>query len=163
MNIIKGDLIELAEQGYFHIIVHGCNCFCAMASGIAGQISKQYPGAAEIDAQTIRGDRSKLGTFTHYQTDMGFYIINAYTQYTFSRGEDVFEYEAFERFLQNLKQKVITIRSQEDIDSKIRIGFPKIGCGLAGGDFTRVLDILLDFSEENCDIIDVTMVIYPER
>lgn len=163
MNIIKGDLIGLAEQGYFHIIVHGCNCFCTMASGIAGQISKRYPGAAEIDAQTIRGDRSKLGTFTQYQTDIGFYIINAYTQYTFSRGEDVFEYKAFEHFLQNLKEKILSIRSEADIESVIRIGFPKIGCGLAGGDFTRVLDIILDFAEENCDIIDVTMVIYQER
>jgi hypothetical protein len=26
MKIIKGDLIELAKQGHFEDITHGCNC-----------------------------------------------------------------------------------------------------------------------------------------
>lgn len=32
---IKGDLIELAKQGKFDVIAHGCNCFCTMGAGIA--------------------------------------------------------------------------------------------------------------------------------
>jgi O-acetyl-ADP-ribose deacetylase (regulator of RNase III) len=32
---IYGDLIELAKQGKFDVIAHGCNCFCTMGAGIA--------------------------------------------------------------------------------------------------------------------------------
>ena len=38
MKIIKGDLIKLALQGEFDVIVHGCNCFCTMGAGIAKSI-----------------------------------------------------------------------------------------------------------------------------
>ena len=37
-----GDLLKLAKNGEFDVIIHGCNCFTAMFSGIAGQIRKEY-------------------------------------------------------------------------------------------------------------------------
>jgi O-acetyl-ADP-ribose deacetylase (regulator of RNase III) len=36
MKVIKGDLIQLAKDGKFDLIVHGCNCFCTM-----GKLMKQ--------------------------------------------------------------------------------------------------------------------------
>ena len=41
MNIVKGCLIELAVEGNFDVIVHGCNCFNTMGAGIAKQIKKK--------------------------------------------------------------------------------------------------------------------------
>ena len=38
MKTIKGDLIKLAQDGEFDVIVHGCNCMCTMSAGIAKQI-----------------------------------------------------------------------------------------------------------------------------
>ena len=162
MRIIRGDLLELAERGDFHIIVHGCNCFHAMRSGIAGQISFKYPGAAEVDRLTKIADKEKLGTFSAFHTGK-FDIFNAYTQYTYSRYGDVFEYDAFKTVLELIKEEVIEIKKKQDIQEKISIGFPKIGCGLAGGSLSRVIDILLDFAEETEDIIEVTMVVYDDR
>ena len=38
MKIISGNLITLALEGHFDVIVHGCNCFGVMGAGIAAQM-----------------------------------------------------------------------------------------------------------------------------
>ena len=43
MNTIKGDLIDLAIEGKFDLIVHGCNCFNTMGKGIAKSIRQNFP------------------------------------------------------------------------------------------------------------------------
>lgn len=139
MKIIQGDLIKLAEEGQFDIIVHGCNCFTNMGSGIARQIRETYPGAYQVDARTVIGDKLKLGTFTCFDTGK-FIIINAYTQYLYNKaGEtrDMFEYEEFDKILNTLAEKW----------PSMRFGFPLIGCGLAGGDKARILTSLVNFSK----------------
>jgi hypothetical protein len=95
------------------------------------------PQAAQADAETIRGDISKLGTYT---VGLGkqFIVINAYTQYAISNGKDVFEYEAFQKILDTLAETY----------PHCNFGFPYIGMGLAGGDPTRIIKILEDFAEK---------------
>src|SRR5436309_9636698 len=91
MNIVTGDLLRLALDGRFDVIVHGCNCQCAMGKGIALSIKNQFPEAYEADLKTIKGDRSKLGTLTVARIERppaSFDIVNAYTQFHY-RGEGV--------------------------------------------------------------------------
>jgi hypothetical protein len=65
MKTVKGNLIELAEQGEFNIIVQGCNCFETMGSGIAREIKERYPAAYEADMKySHAGDYDKLGCFS---------------------------------------------------------------------------------------------------
>jgi O-acetyl-ADP-ribose deacetylase (regulator of RNase III) len=134
MRIIKGNLIDLAEAGEFDVIVHGCNCFNTMGSGIAREIRERYPEAYEADAATEKGDKNKLGTYTSYNTGK-FTIVNAYTQYTFWLPTDQFEYDAFQLLLNNL--------AIDFPDS--RFGFPLIGCGLAGGNKQKIIDMIDGF------------------
>lgn len=139
MNTVQGDLLKLAEAGEFDVIVHGCNCFNTMGSGIAAQIRKQYPKAYDVDQATSKGDLNKLGTFTQASTNK-FVIINAYTQFGFNTPglkDDVFEYTAFALILEKLGR----------LWPGRRFGFPLIGCGLAGGDKARIMLLLNDFSE----------------
>lgn len=140
MKIVRGNLITLAQQGHFNIIVQGCNCFNTMGSGIAREIREKYPEAYEADCKTERGDYNKLG---NYSVMLGkqFNIINAYTQYDFSRGSDVFEYAAFELILKKLAHQY----------KGCNFGLPKIGCGLAGGDEARIMKLIQDFSIEVSD------------
>lgn len=134
----KGNLIDMAEAGDFDIIVQGCNCFCAMGSGIAKEIRARYPEAYEIDYETEMGDKMKLGGWTSVKPK-DFIIVNAYTQYgTSKHGEDVFEYASFEVILKKLAYAY----------PKLRFGFPYIGMGLAGGDRTRIMAMLEDFAQE---------------
>ncbi len=134
---VKGNLIDLAEAGKFDVIVQGCNCFNTMGGGIAREIRERYPMCAEIDRLTERGDHMKLGNWTEF--DQGtFMIINAYTQYNMSTGEDVFEYTAFELILQKLCHAY----------GDKRIGLPYIGMGLAGGDKDTILEQINYFAQK---------------
>jgi O-acetyl-ADP-ribose deacetylase (regulator of RNase III) len=136
-------LIKLAEEGHFDVIVHGCNCFNNMGAGIARTIAEKFPQAYEADKRTIRGDKSKLGTFssalctTKTNPVSLFTIINAYTQYSPAYGKDVFEYDAFKTILKTL--------SELEEMFNTRIGFPLIGCGLAGGNKKKILTMIEEF------------------
>ena len=142
----KGNLLDLAEAGEFDIVVQGCNCFNAMGGGIAREIRERYPDIAAVDAATIRGDYTKLGSWTKGVVFTGdglnhlgeFTIINAYTQYNMSSGEDVFEYIAFQLIL----QKLAHMYPGGDF------GFPYIGMGLAMGDRDLIIQMLEDFADQ---------------
>ncbi len=45
MRIMKGDLVELAQQRHFEVIVHGASCQCVMGAGIAKAICAAFPEA----------------------------------------------------------------------------------------------------------------------
>ena len=60
MKTIAGDLLALALDGRFDVIVHGCNCQCQMGKGIAASIKKQFPEAYDADLKTAKADRAKI-------------------------------------------------------------------------------------------------------
>lgn len=161
ITYIEGDLIKLAEQGEFDIIVHGCNCFHTMRSGIAGQLARKYPQVLKADKSTVYGERIKLGKWTEtlIVTDHSRFIVcNAYTQFHFGRDKDIFEYQAFEEFLNLFTES--TYHYKHEYENKVRIGFPMIGAGLAGGDWNRISKMIDKFSEYVSEYADVTVVIY---
>ena len=139
----KGNLIDLAEQGEFNIIIHGCNCHHTMGSGIAREIRERYPQAYAADLETPKSDRAKLGRYSVAPTET-FAIVNAYTQYDFMpRGQDHFEYEAFQQILDEFAE-----RAEENAgEIVLSFGFPYIGMGLAGGNPDRIIPMLEAFAE----------------
>jgi O-acetyl-ADP-ribose deacetylase (regulator of RNase III) len=143
IKVITGDLLDLAEQGQFDVIVQGCNCQCTMGSGIARQIRDRYPTAYSEDLKTIPGDYNKLGTITRTTIagHSSFDIVNAYTQFGFNRNwesNDVFEYDAFKLIL----QKLLYLYPGK------RLGFPMIGMGLARGNKERIMSMLMEFGQK---------------
>jgi len=140
MKCVKGDLIQLAREGRFDLIIHGCNCFCTMDAGIAKQIRTHFPAAWEADLATVSGDRSKLGSFSKacVNTPSGkLYVINAYTQYHYSGDGVLVDYNAIKKVFTTLKKQF----------SGNRMGYPKIGAGLAKGDWkiiSKIIDNALD-------------------
>lgn len=123
-----GDVLNSGEK----FIVHGCNCFNTMGSGIAAQIRKQYPFAYDVDQLTEQGNYFKLGTYSQ-GTEGDVTIINAYTQYKFGRDKRYAEYDAIEMVMNGICY---------DFQKVDIMAMPKIGCGLAGGDWNIVADIL---------------------
>lgn len=158
---IQGDLIELALKGEFDVIAHGCNCFCTMGAGIAVSMknifhcdnSKFFP----LEAIEYKGDIDKLGristmTFavdiTTRELSYGHFskifppkqyltIVNAYTQYYYGKNHidgvsKPLDYEALTLCMRKINH---TFKGKN-------IGLPQIGCGLAGGDWTIVSNII---------------------
>lgn len=135
MKTIEGDLIDLAKKGHFDVIVHGCNCFNTMGAGIAKNIKASFPSAYEADLMTEKSDKSKLGTITTANVliaERKLTIVNAYTQYHWKGRGDKVHYEG-------LKSCFETIADQFH---DCRIGYPMIGAGLAGGDWSRISKII---------------------
>lgn len=135
MKTVQGDLIKLSLDNHFDVILHGCNCFCAMGAGIAKQIKKELPEAWEADLRTTKGDRSKLGTYsqaTIIRPGAEFLVLNAYTQFHW-RGKGVkVDYTAV---------RDVFRRVASEFPDK-RIAFPAIGAGYAGGNWGRLSSII---------------------
>lgn len=155
-----GDLLDFARDGYFDVIIHGCNCFCKMGSGIAKQIKEEYPEAYQADCdwqdpnnpvegKMEIGNINKLGNFTYANTKDGFRIINAYTQYEYGSHLRPLDYEAITLALRKVNAQY---RSQS-------VGLPMIGAGLAGGDWVRIKKII----ERELKDMPVTIVYYKKK
>jgi O-acetyl-ADP-ribose deacetylase (regulator of RNase III) len=135
MNIVTGNLIELAKAGEFDVIVHGCNCRCTMGTGIARSIKEAFPEAeiADNDTKNIRPEE-KLGHLSHATVFLPtgkLHVVNAYTQLNYGRGLQV-DYKAIESTFRLLK---LWFGGQ-------RIAYPLIGCGHGGGDWNIVSGII---------------------
>ena len=101
MKKIKGDLMKLALNGDFDVIVHGCNCFCAMGKGIALTIKKVFPEAYQADLKTVKGDKGKLGHYSSATVQRNGHqitVINAYTQYNYGGSGIKADYGAIKVF-----------------------------------------------------------------
>jgi len=135
MRIVEGDLVALALDGHFDVIIHGCNCQCVMGKGIALAIRQNFPEAYHADTDTLVG-ASKLGTFSFAdikREKASFSVVNAYTQDHF-RGPGVkADYHAIRNVFKLIRNQ---FHGQ-------RIGYCKLGAGLAGGDW-KVISSIID-------------------
>lgn len=149
MKIVEGDLIALAKKGEFDVIVHGCNCFCTMGAGIAKTIKKEFPAAYTADLNTQEGCKEKLGSLSYAQVELDegkLIVVNAYTQYDWRGKAPTVDYNAVRSAFAAVKKHF----------SGKSIGFPKIGAGLAGGDWAKIAAII----EEELEGEDYTFVQY---
>jgi O-acetyl-ADP-ribose deacetylase (regulator of RNase III) len=131
-SVIYGDLIKLALEGRFDVIVHGCNCRHAMGGGIARQIKNVFPEAEKADLATAYGAREKLGTLSTalvQRVGREFAVVNAYTQ--FEPGADA-NYDAIRSCFREIKKRF----------AGTRIGYPRIGAGIGGGDWSIISAII---------------------
>ena len=144
IDYIKGDIVALFLQG--NNVAHGCNCFHTMGSGVAGQLAKAYPPILAIDRTTYLGDAEKLGTFTQATGNNDQICYNLYTQY--EPGPNL-DYGALVNCMIELN------RTAKGLLFKPRIYVPRIGCGIAGGDWDKVYQLINLFTPDiNLVVVD---------
>lgn len=151
----KGDLILLAEKGEFDVIIHGCNCFHTMGAGIARVIKSAFPEAFEADKETVYGSRHKLGTISTATFQVNdeadsLTVVNAYTQFDFGTNSEYtspLDYVAVNTCFRNIKDQYG--------GQHLKFGIPRIGAGLAGGDW----DLISRIIESHMKDEDVTLVL----
>lgn len=133
----KGDLLEATED----IIAHGVNCVGGFKSGVAGQLAEKYPRAKDRYLQKFNNIGWKLGENQLVMLPNNKRLYNCATQYAdLPRGICHVDYAAIRRCMEWLK---------DDAESdKLSVAIPKIGCGLAGGDWDTVKAILEDVFQD---------------
>jgi O-acetyl-ADP-ribose deacetylase (regulator of RNase III) len=135
MKRVAGDLIELALEGHFDVIVHGANCQCTMRAGIANSIRERFPEAYEADLATKRGDRGKLGSVSVgevVRSSVRFQVVNAYTQFHYRGAGTRVDYDAVRTAMRLVRERF----------HGRRIGYPRIGAGLGRGEWGRLAAII---------------------
>lgn len=138
IQIIKGDLTETDCK----IIAHGVNCQNVMGSGVARalfekwpKVKTQYHKTYEIDAE-LGFTYDYLGTIQSVSVEKEKIVLNCFTQEYF--GNDGMKYLSYDALVQTMNKAHKFCKAY----SENQIAIPKIGCGLAGGDWTIVEAIL---------------------
>lgn len=151
-KIVKGDLIELAKQGEFDVISHGCNCWCVMASGIAPIMDNNFDcGAFALERRKFRGVINKLGQIDYeFNDQFNIYVVNSYTQYAPGTPDPITDIPL------NYSALEMCMRKIGHIFKGKRIGLPWIGCGLAGGDKLEV-EVIIRQELKDCDVTIVEL------
>lgn len=138
----KGNLLEKFRNQEFNGLAHGCNCFHTMGAGIADQIAKQFPAALDIDRQTSYAEMNKRGSGSFVWIDDCGYIFNLYTQFYPGKVDTQSLHKAIENCFKDLN--IFAMEHFGGKENDFVLGIPKIGCGIAGGDWTKVEKIIND-------------------
>lgn len=132
----KGDLLTSDCD----VIMHQANCQKVMGAGIAASIADKFPSAALVDFNDTRTPEERLGNYT-----LGIgskVVVNLYGQLNMGPGLQT-DYDA----LNSAIRKFFT--DNGDYIKELKVGVPyMMGCGLAGGDWKIVEDMLVQISKD---------------
>lgn len=138
MKIIykTGSILDATEKA----IVHGVNAQGKMGSGVARVLFERYPNVRSIYLDMhhshLMAGKPFLGS-THLCGNSPHLVINAVTQDKY--GYDGKLYASYEAILRVFLEINNELAPQLGIEA---LALPKIGCGLAGGDWAIVSEII---------------------
>lgn len=150
----KGCLVAAFSRGEVDVIAHQANCQKTMGSGVAKVIREAYPEAYAADLAAPGTPRERLGTFSMAlvgvddprfgQKQLGA-IYNLYGQlyYGYDTMKQYTNYAALDEAMRSMAAQV---------PAGMWIGMPKLGCGLAGGNW-KVVEALIDENFKNHNVI----------
>lgn len=131
IKYVQGDLFETDCD----IIAHGCNCRGVMGSGVALVVRNKYPKAYNMYLEKDVEDGWELGDVQTVLQNDGKYIANCATQFHFlPRGMNHADYDAIRTCMEKLKRFAK--------DKGLSVAIPKIGAGLAGGNWRTIESII---------------------
>lgn len=131
LNYITGNVLDVKEG----IIAHGVNCRGAFGSGVAGQIRQRFPNVYNSYMYKHNKIGWKLGDIQLVDIIPEKLIIaNCATQDNYGRSEVHADYDAIGKCLDFL------IDYCEE--HSLALSLPKIGAGLAGGDWKIIEKII---------------------
>ena len=138
IQVVEGNLITAFQNDEINFMAHCCNMQNVMGAGIAKQIKKAFPEAyiADINWFHTKKDKREHSHLSLARIETDKYICNVYGQEHFG----TFKKQLNEDFL-----RLGLMQLADLTDSGDTIGLPYgMGCGLAGGDWNVVYQIIED-------------------
>ena len=139
MNIVHSDILSNLSSDTFTVICHQTNCRGVAGAGLAKAIRERFPNWYSAYRAVASPDMLGNAQFTPTDASFACVICNLYGQLDFGRDKRYTEYRALRRSLKTLRNWLDKIGVTEDYEIRIPYG---IGCGLAGGDWSYVSEIL---------------------
>jgi O-acetyl-ADP-ribose deacetylase (regulator of RNase III) len=134
MKFIDGDITEV-KRG---IICHQVNCQGVMGAGLALQIRRKFPEVYDAYLEAHIQGRLQLGNVIYVNVTPSLTVANICGQNRYGKGKCHTDYEALKKAF-----KDINLRK---FHSRIDVYIPyMLGCGLAGGDWKVVGNMINDF------------------
>jgi O-acetyl-ADP-ribose deacetylase (regulator of RNase III) len=144
LELVKGDLF--ATDG-LRAYAHGCNCAGGMGAGIAIEFKRRWPRMFDEYAARCTDGRFGLGdVFAWSEGDATVYNLG--TQLHWRKKAQL-------SALAKALRKMVEMAPLAGI---ARIGLPRIGAGLGGLDWTRVLRVLEEIGAETA----VTLTVFEQ-
>ncbi|MCL2220807.1 MAG: macro domain-containing protein [Oscillospiraceae bacterium] len=149
IKTVQGNILDAREK----VIGHQVNCKGIMGAGLAKSIKAKYPVAYErYKASCKRHGDSLLGVTVIGHANLlnpPYYIANIFGQLSAGRSKQHTDYTALRSALASLAM----LMQEGELDS---LALPyKLGCGLGGGDWNVVENIIHEIFDESG--IDVTI------
>lgn len=118
------------------IIVQGCNMQGKMGSGLASKILDVYPENLNTYLKAFQKRQLTLGNVIYHEVNDSLIIANCITQVDYGRDENrvYANYHAIRDAFANVAKK--------SIELGLTVHFPKIGAGLAKGDWETITEII---------------------
>lgn len=127
------------------VIMHQANCFSTMGAGIARSIAIQHKEVYLADKNLELTPKERFGKYSMATTENAITFVNLYGQFSFGSGLKT-NYEMLEKAI-DLFFTESKYNNEVNLD---KVGLPyKIGCGLAGGNWSVVKNILEKQSEKH--------------
>lgn len=134
MKIIKGNILHV-KDGY---IFHQVNCLGVMGAGLALQIKQNFPNVFKHYQNLVKQENSDLlGKAQVVTVEDNLKVVNVFGQLKIGRNERQTNYDALERAFSSMN---------EEIRNSDKVYFPYgFGCGLAGGDWDIVSNLIIKY------------------
>lgn len=140
IRFIDGNIFSRLSASKPTYICQQVNCKGVMGAGLAMQIRSQWPVVYQRYLEFCYGNNgNKLGTYQEVLVEPKLYIVNLFGQNGYGRGERQTNYAALAATLFSFFRDCA--RNNQDVTIRLPYG---LGCGLAGGDWNTVLDIISD-------------------
>ena len=151
VELLYGNLLDFPNG--ITTIAHSCNVRNIMGAGIAKQIAERYPQEYEADYEFYNNEYDEDGQFIHplgkfskatvtgdFLPNNNGTIYNLYTQANIGTHTRQVHYEYFWQALKNMHDDIISTHAEPQV-----LGLPYgISCGLAGGSWNIILEMIND-------------------
>lgn len=146
LTVVKGDATEPIGEG-IKIIPHVCNDRHRFGAGFVLALKQKWPEVETVYREMFENEKGELGEISIKQVEDNIYVVNMIAQH----GTGEYEGKPIRYGSLAFCMEKVGILAKRLKGSSIHA--PKFGCGLAGGDFRIVKNLIkLLWLDEGIDV-----------